>query len=114
MSRNILEKLANEEELDDDDIAYARDRGIKLPEEYGPGPESMTEESEGPARPQEPVVQGKDFGPESEESADELEQLTKAELKAMAEERGLDVPSGSTKQDIIDLLTGEEPEDEEE
>jgi|OM-RGC.v1.027431146 Rho termination factor, N-terminal domain. len=51
---------------------------------------------------------GKSESADTEPDAADLSSLTKAELHAMAEERGLKVPKKATKSDIIDALNGED------
>ena len=108
MSRNVLEKLANDETLDDDDVQYARDHGIALPEEYGVDP-GMTQVE--PGSTPVPVVSGSTYPMAQQESEpglfltpDQLDLLTVNELTSLADAAEIEV-SGK-KADIIDQLSG--------
>lgn len=108
MSRNVLEKLANDETLDDDDVQYARDHGIALPEEYGVDP-GMTQVD--PGSTPVPVVSGPTYPMAQQESEpglfltpDQLDLLTVNELTSLADAAEIEV-SGK-KADIIEQLSG--------
>lgn len=99
MSRDIAAKLAAGEELDEDEIQYARDRGMALPEEYGEGAaDTAFDPTTGH------VVSSGDFGGPPEEEAAEYSDMTKADLRAEADSRGLDVASDATKAEIVAAL----------
>jgi hypothetical protein len=114
MARDIAGKLAAGETLDDDDVKYAVDRGIALPEDYD------TQVAQFTALPGEggPIVQ---TGPAFPSSAGQgqvqvvvLDFMTKAELASFAEEYGLEVDQGDTKPEMMKAiaaqLNSEEPE----
>jgi hypothetical protein len=58
--------------------------------------------------PPAPVVDGEPTtgATPPNESSEDLNAMTKAELQAMADDRGVDVPSGATKADLVAALGG--------
>jgi len=111
MSRNVAEKLANDEQLDEDDVQYARDHGIALPEEYGVDPGMSQVE---PGTTPVPVVSGPAYPMAQRQqqpsepglflNTDQLEMLTVSELTTLAD--AADVEVSGKKADIIAQLSG--------
>lgn len=78
-------------------------------ETYGPGPVS----DRVAALITNPAAWVEVDEPDTDDGDDiDLSKLTVAQLLALAEADGVDVPSGSRKADIIDLLVDDEDEDE--
>jgi hypothetical protein len=122
MSRNIDEKLASGETLSDDDVAYASDHNIALPEEYGAAvKEHQAGVGEDGGRPIEPVFQtGPAFaspqeamGPGVFLSEEELDGLNVGQLRAIAEVKGVEV-SGRKASIVATLASGAEAATDEE
>jgi len=109
MSRPVLEKIAAGETLDDDDIQYAKDRGIAVPGVYAGG--VAAEDAMPPSAPgvnPNPVVAPSHIGTapvEEEVEIVDLDRMTKKELFALAEEKGIDAPKSATKDELISLLS---------
>jgi hypothetical protein len=131
MSLDVQTKLAKGDKLDDDEVAYARQHAIPLPEEYGSPVAVQVDPTQTPL----PVVQtgpafegaeqdAPDLGPGLFLTVDQLESLNKEDLKKIAEVAGFEVASGAKKDDLVAALAyggavegGEdeaEPEDDEE
>jgi len=119
MSRNVQEKLAKNQKLDDDDVEYARQRGIALPDEYGeasgtvsqlePGTTPVPVAQTGPAYP----MPGRDQqGPGVFLTADELESLTAAEIESVAEAKGVEISGRSKAAKVASLVGGGAPAEE--
>jgi hypothetical protein len=111
MARNVREKLANGEKLDDRDVQYAVERGIELPEEYGQKAASVQHEMGGNfGQPPVPVVDGgsypqpNDQGPGLFLTEDQLSSLTNDVLRDIAEAAGVEV--SGRKSSIIAQLSG--------
>jgi hypothetical protein len=98
--RPVLAKLAKGESLDDDDVAWARERGIPLPAEYGSQTEASNPDDE------ESAELGLEDDGEVEEDGPDLARLSKAELLSMAESKGIDVLQNATKAELIEALQG--------
>lgn len=116
MARDVLRKIAKGTKLDELDVGYARDRGIPLP---GDDIEPVDA-----VRPVPPVVQtgpaftgGEGGGnepvsgnplsqPTASDSSD-LESMSKSELVALGEQRGLSLKKGMTKTKMIKALSEE-------
>jgi len=117
LSRDVLKKLEEGEELDEDDIQYAHDRGIDIGDDYAtpiihdsPNPPTPIMQT-GPAFPPGPsnldaltpeqrdelrdALDAYDEGP-----AEGLDGMTKAELLQYAEEHGIEANSGMNKDEI--------------
>jgi hypothetical protein len=113
MARDIQGKLAAGETLDDDDITYAMDRGIALPEEYEGAVATMQAERVA-GQPPTPVFQtgafgfGPSAGPGIFISEDQLNQLKKKELETLADLLGKDVDMSDSKSDMVAALVGAE------
>lgn len=109
MSRDILGKLANGEELDEDDVAYATEHAIPLPEEYEQAVTSHTEQMVA-GRPPDPVFQGGPSAPPAVSGPalyldeDELLGLKNDTLKEIANVKGADV--GGNKANVVSMLLG--------
>lgn len=125
MSQDVLTKLNEGKKLDDDEVAYARQHAIPLPEEYGTPAAVQVDPTQTPL----PVVQtgpafesaAQDLGPGLFLTLDQLESLNKGQLKALAEVAGYEVASGAKKDDLVQALAyggeigeseGDEPEDD--
>src|SRR4051812_4791912 len=98
MSRNVLEKLAKDEELDDADVQYALQMGYDLPEKYSDKVQAHQAAFDTFGRPSGMVVQNGSFpaadntnsGPGLFLSVEELESLTKDQLSALADAKGVE------------------------
>lgn len=111
MARNVREKIANGEKLDDLDVQYAVERGIELPEEYGQKASSVVHNMGGNfGQPPVPVVDGgsypqpNDQGPGLFLTEDQLGSLKNDVLREIAETVGVEV-SGK-KSSIVAQLSG--------
>jgi len=113
MSVDIVGKLAKGESLSDDDVAYAVAHSIVLPEEYGEAENQQRQAITFAGVPTDgtPVYgTGAAFpsagsGPGLFLDPDELSALTKAELQALADVKGME--ASGTKADIVASLTGQ-------
>lgn len=85
--RDVRAKLAKGEELDEDDIKYARERGIELPNDAGVGEDRVRSDS--PTSPGESVP---------------FDEMTKADLMSLAEQRGIEMHRSWTKDEMIATL----------
>jgi len=117
MSIDIAGKLASGKKLTDDEIEYASDRGIELPDEYDAAVKSyrLSIGDDG-ARPPEPVFQtGPAFAAPVDPglflSEDELGQMTKDQLLAVGDLKGVEL--SGTKAEMVAALAGTEAESEE-
>lgn len=126
MSRNIQEKLAKGRDLSDDDVQYAVERGIELPEEYGVQVASVKMDLQG-AVPL-PVVQtgpafasaGNGEGASMDALRIVLNAMPKKQLVSLAAENDLDVDTKAHKEDLVEAVavamveqaTGVEPEED--
>lgn len=112
MSRNVAEKIANNEPLDEDDVQYAVDRGMNLPEEYSGQVSALKTGFDSFGRPHGQVVQGGSFpmpdnsGPGLFLSVEELESLTTDQLRTLAEVKGIEV--SGRKASVVEQLAGAE------
>jgi hypothetical protein len=113
MSRDIAGKLASGEKLTEDEVAYASDRGISLPEEYGEKVRTYQMQRELGATPS-PVFQGggafgmgtmESSGPGVFLSEEELGTLTKDTLAAIGDAKGVEL-GGSKAEMLSDLVGG--------
>jgi len=112
MSIDIAGKLASGKKLTDDEIEYASDRGIELPDEYDAAVKSyrLSIGDDG-ARPPEPVFQtGPAFASPASPglflSEDELGQMTKDQLVTLGELKDQDL--SGTKAEMVAALAGTE------
>lgn len=120
MSRNVMEKLANSEQLDEEDVRYATDRGIALPEEYNTQVSQFQQEVSFGTPVGGPVVQGgslpqpqQQMGPGLFLSEDALESLSVSTLHEVAEAAGVEV-TARKKADVVAQLAGAEDTNTEE
>lgn len=114
MSRNVPEKIAKGEDLDEDDLIYARDHGIALPPEYETELEGGMTQVE-PGTTPTPVVSGPAYPQPSRAQTepglfltpDQLDSLAVGQLKQLAE--AADIEVSGKKADIISQLSGGSP-----
>lgn len=118
MARDVLKKLAEGKKLDNEDVQYAVDRGIKLPEEYGEQVHDRQVKMQfGSPVPGEPLFQtgpafempgGGNSGPGVFLNADMLGELKADVLDEIGEALGIeDMPR--KKADKVATLVGAEP-----
>lgn len=116
MSRNVLEKLAKNEDLDEADVQYAIQMGYDLPEKYSDKVEAHKAAFDTFGRPNGMVVQGGSFpsadnsGPGLFLGVEELESLTKDQLSSLADVKGLEV--SGTKAEMVAQLSGTDASEE--
>lgn len=119
MSLNVMEKLANGDKLTEDEVKWAHEHAIALPEEYGPAPLSVQAEI---VRPSEPIFQGGaafapspgQAGPGLFLTAEQLDSLDKGTLTELADAAGYEVSGRAKKADVVQALIGGVPSGEEE
>jgi hypothetical protein len=109
-----MEKLSKGDKLDEADVAWARDRGITLPEEYGVEPGSV----QVPPGEGLPVVQGGPALPPSPSAPGSslqvnFDRMTKDSLLDFAEAAGIPANKSMTKAQIVDLIEGGPPPESE-
>jgi len=112
MSININEKIANGETLSDDEIKYAVERGMALPDEYDVQVGTVQSAMDPTGRPYEPVAQtGPAYAqPEQNMGAgvflteEDLSSLDKATLEKVGGLVGADL--SGTKAEMVDQLVG--------
>jgi hypothetical protein len=104
---NLREKIANGDRLTEEEVQAAIERSIPLPDEYdAPAgsfsgkPQAAPGETEGPVVQTGPAYSG---APEP----GQLESLTKEELAALGEQRGLDLSMSMKKAEMIEALAEE-------
>jgi len=114
MARDINGLLASGEELSEDDVRYAVDRGITLPEEYSEHVASYQQELQAGGKPPSPVFQtgvvgfGPSAGPGIFLSEDALNELKKKEIARLGEVLGYDLDMDMKKEDMVMALVGAE------
>lgn len=119
LASQIQEKLDKGTSLSDEEVAWAADHSMELPEEYGDAVRSHTAEREA-GRPYDPLLEtGPAFaqpgpsGPGLFLTEDQLNSLTKDMLFSLAEATEQEV--SGTKAEMVAQLAGtasSEPEDE--
>jgi len=118
MSINIAEKIANDETLSEDEIKYAVDRGMALPEEYDEQVGTVQAAMDPTGRPLAPVAQtgpayeqpAQDMGPGVFLSDEDLAALDKGTLEKIGGLVGAEL--SGTKAEMIEQLTGSEESDD--
>lgn len=116
MSRDIEGMLASGEKLSDEDVAYATDHGINLPEEYGAAVQERKATTEmglheGPLVQTGPQYASAPGEPGLFLSEDALSGLTKPVLEAIADAAGIEV--NGTKPEMVAALSGSPVSDDE-
>jgi len=110
MSRDVRRKIAAGEELDEADIQYARARGIRIPD---PGTSGVAPSEPEPAPPApepdaEPILRREPTAAQPEPEVSDLESLSKKEIAALAEQRGLELnPNRMSKAAMIDAMSAD-------
>lgn len=113
MARDVLDKVAAGDKLDDDDIAYAVGRSLDLGPEYADKVAGVSQQLADAVRPPTPVFQtGPAYpmpsqGPGVFLSEDDLSKLKNPTLEEIGDVLGIDV-SGN-KSEMVGALAGSEP-----
>ena len=111
MSRDVRRKIAAGEELDEADIQYARERGIRIPDPGAsdvPVPSNPAPEPPAPEPDAEPTIRREPAAAQPLPEASDLESLSKKEIAALAEQRGLELnPNRMSKAAMIDAMSAD-------
>jgi len=99
MSRNVKEKIQNGESLTNDEVQYALDRGITVPEQFLKSFRKIHPESE----PVESTAQSEEFTKEG------LNELKKDDLETIASDKfDLEFDSRMKKNEMINSILAEQ------